>query len=124
MGVEERSCYTADVTRTFPVAGAFTDAQRQVHDLVEKSHRAGLAALAPGKPYSDFHFACMEEIAKGLHDWDLLPVSVDEALSPSASSTAVGWCAVWATTWAWTCMTARTRTTRTTRARCWRKTWC
>ncbi|MGN0128790.1 aminopeptidase P N-terminal domain-containing protein [Glutamicibacter soli] len=83
MGVEERSCYTADVTRTFPVAGAFTDAQRQVHDLVEKSHRAGLAALAPGKPYSDFHFACMEEIAKGLHDWDLLPVSVDEALSPT-----------------------------------------
>ena len=83
MGVEERSCYTADITRTFPVAGAFTDAQHQVHDLVEKSHRAGLAALAPGKPFSDFHFACMEEIANGLHDWDLLPVSVDEALSPT-----------------------------------------
>ncbi|MFJ2618547.1 aminopeptidase P N-terminal domain-containing protein [Glutamicibacter sp. NPDC087344] len=83
MGVEERSCYTADVTRTFPVAGTFTEAQRQVHDLVEKSHRAGLAALAPGKAYSDFHFACMEEIAKGLHDWGLLPVSVDEALSPT-----------------------------------------
>lgn len=83
MGVEERSCYTADVTRTFPVAGSFSEPQRLVHDLVEKSHRAGLATLAPGNSFSDFHFACMEVIAQGLHDWDLLPVSVDEALSPT-----------------------------------------
>lgn len=83
MGVEERSGYTADVTRTFPVSGSFTPAQRQVHDLVEKAHRAGLAALTPGNSFSDFHFACMEVIAGGLHDWGLLPVSVDEALSPA-----------------------------------------
>jgi Xaa-Pro aminopeptidase len=83
MGVEVRSLYTADVTRTFPASGTYSAAQRQVHDLVEKSHRAGLAAVAPGRTFSDFHHACMEVIAEGLHDWGLLPVSVDEALSPT-----------------------------------------
>jgi Xaa-Pro aminopeptidase len=82
MGVERDSGYTADVTRTFPASGRFTSAQRQVHDLVERSHRAGLAAVGPGRPWSDFHVACMEVLAQGLADWGLLNVSVDEALSP------------------------------------------
>jgi Xaa-Pro aminopeptidase len=81
MGVEEKSLYTADVTRTFPASGSFSDAQRRVHDLVERSHRAGLAAVAPGRKFTDFHHASMEVIAQGLADWGLLPVSVDEALS-------------------------------------------
>lgn len=82
MGVEARSGYTADVTRTVPVTGTYSPAQRQVHDLVEKSHRAGLSAVAPGRPWVDFHAACMEVLAAGLSDWGLLGVSVDEALSP------------------------------------------
>ncbi|WP_029150352.1 aminopeptidase P family protein [Microbacterium indicum] len=82
MGVEMRSLYTADVTRTFPASGTFSPAGREAHDLVEKAHRAGLAQIRPGTAYLDFHFAAMEVIATGLHDWGLLPVSVDEALSP------------------------------------------
>lgn len=82
MGVEARSLYTADVTRTIPASGTFTPAQRAVHDLVEKAHRAGLDRIRPGTEYLDFHFASMEVIAQGLSDWGLLPVSVDEALSP------------------------------------------
>lgn len=81
MGVERRTGYTADVTRTFPASGSFSRAQRQVHDLVERSHRAGLAAVGPGRAWSDFHVASMEVLAQGLHDWGLLDVSVDEALS-------------------------------------------
>ncbi|SDS90538.1 aminopeptidase P family protein [Actinoplanes derwentensis] len=83
MGVEARSLYTADVTRTIPVGGGFTPAQRRVHDLVEASHRAGMAQVRPGAQYSDFHFASMEVLAKGLADWGLLGVSVDEALAPA-----------------------------------------
>ncbi|MBT0771557.1 aminopeptidase P N-terminal domain-containing protein [Kineosporia sp. J2-2] len=82
MGVEAHSLYTADVTRTIPVGGVFTETQRAVHDLVEASHRAGMAAVRPGALYSDFHFASMEVLADGLSDWGLLPVSVDEALAP------------------------------------------
>lgn len=81
MGVEARSFYTADVTRTFPVSGTWSTEQRAVHDLVERSHRAGLAAVGPGRAWTDFHTAAMEVIAQGLDDWGLLPVSVDEALS-------------------------------------------
>lgn len=75
------SFYTADVTRTFPIGGTFSGPQRQVYDLVHASHVAGLAAVRPGRPFTDFHFAAMEVIARGLHDWGLLPVSVDEALA-------------------------------------------
>lgn len=81
MGVEARSFYTADVTRTLPASGTFSTAQRQVHDLVEASHRAGLAAVGPGRQFSDFRAASLEVIARGLHDWGMLPVSLDEALS-------------------------------------------
>lgn len=80
-GVEVTTFYTSDVTRTFPVSGSFSPGQKMVHDLVQAAHEAGLEAVGPGRPFSDFHYAAMEVIAQGLHDWDLLPVSVDEALS-------------------------------------------
>lgn len=82
MGVEARSLYTADVTRTLPPTGTFSPEQRAVHELVTAAHRAGLAQIRPGVSYLDFHFAAMEVLARGLHDWGLLPVSVDEALDP------------------------------------------
>ncbi|MFG3341223.1 aminopeptidase P family protein [Glycomyces sp. NPDC048151] len=82
MGVEAKSLYTADVTRTLPAGGTFSPQQREVHDLVEKAHSAGMAQIRPGVEYLDFHYAAMEVIAQGLHDWGLLQVSVDEALSP------------------------------------------
>ncbi|MEO7349855.1 MAG: M24B family metallopeptidase, partial [Terrimesophilobacter sp.] len=81
MGVEVNSYYTADVTRTLPASGTFTPVQRQVHDLVERSHRAGMAAVSPGNKFSDFTVASMQVIAEGLKDWGILKVSVDEALS-------------------------------------------
>lgn len=82
MGVELNSFYTADITRTVPISGQFSPAQQAVHDLVEKAHRAGLAQVGPGRRFSDFFVAIMEVIATGLHDWGLIDVSVDEALSP------------------------------------------
>ena len=81
MGVETRSFYTADVTRTLPAAGRYSPVQRQVHDVVEAAHRAGLDAVRPGRKFTDFHHAAMEVIARRLDDWGLLPVSVDQALS-------------------------------------------
>src|SRR5690606_13632006 len=45
MGVETNAFYTADITRTFPASGTFSETQRAVHDLVERSHRAGLDAV-------------------------------------------------------------------------------
>jgi Xaa-Pro aminopeptidase len=80
-GVEARTLYTADVTRTFPVTGEFTPAQRKVHDLVHASHLAALRTVRPGAEYRDFQAAAMRVLAEGLHDWGVLTVGVDEALS-------------------------------------------
>lgn len=81
MGVEVKSFYTADVTRTLPASGTFSSVQRQVHDLVERAHRAAMEAVTPGNLFSEFTGAAMHVIAQGLRDWDILKVSVAEALS-------------------------------------------
>ncbi|MFI5492208.1 aminopeptidase P family protein [Actinoplanes sp. NPDC051859] len=81
MGVEARSFYTADVTRTVPVSGSFTPLQRQVYDIVHASQQAGMDAIRPGVKFHDVHLTCMRVLAEGLADLGLLPVSVDEAMS-------------------------------------------
>ena len=48
-GVEVDSHYTADITRTFPVNGKFTEAQRKIYMIVYKAQSAGIAAVKPGK---------------------------------------------------------------------------
>jgi Xaa-Pro aminopeptidase len=74
--------YTADITRTFPVGGEFTTAQRDVYDLVHKAHLAALAEVRPGQDFAAFQTTALDVLARGLYEWGLLPVSVDEALSP------------------------------------------
>ena len=81
-GVEVNSLYTADITRTFPTNGKFTDFQRRLYQAVLDSQQAGFEAAKPGATYSDIHHACMRVIAQRLHDWGLLPVDVEESLSP------------------------------------------
>ena len=81
-GVEVDSLYTADITRTFPTNGRFTDFQRRLYEAVLDSQQAGFEAAKVGATYSDIHHACMRVIAERLHEWGLLPVSVEESLSP------------------------------------------
>jgi Xaa-Pro aminopeptidase len=84
MGVEGRNLYTADVTRTLPVDGHFTDLQRELYDLVHAAQEAGIQAVRPGVDFRAPHRAAMEVLAHGLGERGLLPVSVDEALSPDS----------------------------------------
>ncbi len=84
MGVENRSLYTADVTRTLPVDGRFTDLQRELYDLVHAAQEAGIAAAVPGRPFRSIHNAAMEVLAHGLDGMGLLPVSAEEALDPES----------------------------------------
>jgi Xaa-Pro aminopeptidase len=48
-GVEVDSLYTADITRTLPVDGTFTDAQREIYDAVYAAQQAGIAAVRPAR---------------------------------------------------------------------------
>jgi Xaa-Pro aminopeptidase len=83
-GVEVESHYTADITRTFPVNGKFTEAQRKIYMIVYKAQQAGIAAVKPGAKFKDFHNACMVEIAKGAAELGVLPVSVEDSLKPES----------------------------------------
>ncbi|CAI9408565.1 aminopeptidase P family protein [Nocardioides sp. T2.26MG-1] len=84
MGVENRSLYTADVTRTLPVDGRFTDLQRELYELVLAAQDAGIAAVRPGVAFRSTHHAAMEVLAHGLEGMGLLPVSAEEALDPES----------------------------------------
>jgi len=84
MGAEGVNLYTADVTRTIPVDGTFTPLQRDLHTLVYDAQSAGIAAVRPGARFLDPHQAAMRVLVQGLDDLGLLPVSVDEALSPDS----------------------------------------
>lgn len=81
-GVEVSSLYTADITRTFPVSGTFSPLQRKLYETVLQAQQAGFDAAQPGASYSNIHHAVMRVLAEALHDWGLLKVSVEEALSP------------------------------------------
>lgn len=72
-GVEVDSLYTADITRTLPVDGTFSDAQREIYDAVYAAQRAGMAAIKPGAKFSDIHAAAIEVLAERLHGWGVLP---------------------------------------------------
>ena len=82
-GVEIDSLFTADVTRTLPVDGTFTDVQRRVYDAVYAAQCAGIEACRPGNTFKDVHAAAIRVIAQHLFDWGLLPegVGVEETLA-------------------------------------------
>ncbi|GAA3610808.1 aminopeptidase P family protein [Marihabitans asiaticum] len=81
-GVELDTLFTADVTRTLPINGTFSDAQREIYDAVCEAQAAGIAAVRPGAKFSDVHAAAIRVIAEKLHGWGLLPegVSVEDTL--------------------------------------------
>lgn len=81
-GVEADSLYTADITRTLPVDGTFTDDQREVYEAVLEACEAGLAkASEPGARFRDVHDAAVAVLVTHLDRWGVLPCSAEEALS-------------------------------------------
>lgn len=79
-GVEVDSLFTADVTRTLPVAGTFSPDQRRVYEAVLDAADAAFAVVRPGARLADVHEAAMRVLAERLAGWGLLPVDVEEAL--------------------------------------------
>ena len=72
--------YAADITRTFPVNGHFSGAQRDVYQLVLAAQAAAIAAVKPGNPWDAPHRAALEVLAQGLIDLKLLTGTRDEVL--------------------------------------------
>ena len=80
----EVDSYAADITRTFPVNGKFTAAQRDVYQLVLAAQSAAIAEIAPGKAWDAAHEAAVRVLAQGMIDLRLLAGSLDGVIESGA----------------------------------------
>ena len=72
--------YASDITRTFPVNGKFSGAQRDLYQIVLAAQTAAKAATRPGALYNLPHEAAVKVLAQGMLDTGLLTGSLDAAL--------------------------------------------
>lgn len=76
--------YASDMTRTFPVNGRFTSAQREVYELVLAAQDAAFGVIKPGNHFMDPHQAALRVLAQGMLDLKLLQGSLDGVLESQA----------------------------------------
>ncbi len=72
--------YAADITRTFPVGGRFTPAQKDVYEIVLAAQDAAFAATAPGRHFMEAHDAAVRVLTQGLVDLKLLTGDLDNLI--------------------------------------------
>ena len=72
--------YATDITRTFPVNGKFSAAQKDVYEMVLAAQAAAIAAARPGAHWNEPHDAALRVLAQGLIDLKLCGGSVDAVL--------------------------------------------
>ena len=62
----EYDCYASDVTRTFPVNGRFSVAQKALYDVVLAAQEAAIQQVQPGKDWNAPHAAAIRVLTRGL----------------------------------------------------------
>lgn len=76
--------YASDVSRTFPVAAAFSPLQRELYELVLAAQREAIAAVRPGVEYKQLHLRAAATIAQGLVDAGILRGAPDDLVAQDA----------------------------------------
>jgi Xaa-Pro aminopeptidase len=76
--------YAADITRTFPVAGAFSPNQRALYDIVLAANEAAIAQCRPGVPFNAPHDAAISTMIEGLLTLGLLEGTVNQIIHSGA----------------------------------------
>lgn len=76
--------YASDITRTFPVNGKFSAAQRAVYGLVLKAQLAAIAVIRPGIPWSLIHETSVRVLTEGLVELGILKGRVADLLVKEA----------------------------------------
>jgi Xaa-Pro aminopeptidase len=72
--------YASDLTRTFPVNGRFSAAQREVYEIVLASQRAALEQVRAGNGWNDPHDAAVKVLAQGLLELKLVAGPLEAVL--------------------------------------------
>jgi Xaa-Pro aminopeptidase len=76
----EIDCYASDITRTFPVNGRFSDAQRALYELVLEAQLAAIDKVRAGNHWNDPHQAAVRVLTKGLIKLGILRGTLGRAL--------------------------------------------
>ncbi|EOC1324547.1 Xaa-Pro aminopeptidase [Cronobacter dublinensis] len=82
-GCEYRG-YAGDITRTFPVNGKFTPAQRAVYDIVLESLETALRLFRPGTSIQDVTGDVIRVMVKGLIGLGILQGDVEQLVADNA----------------------------------------
>ncbi len=72
--------YASDITRTFPIGGRFSAAQRDVYEIVLSAQAAAIAKVQPGCHWNEPHDAAVRVLAQGMLDLKLLDGTLDGVL--------------------------------------------
>ncbi|OGT65129.1 MAG: Xaa-Pro aminopeptidase [Gammaproteobacteria bacterium RIFCSPLOWO2_01_FULL_47_190] len=68
----EYNGYASDISRTFPVNGKFSSAQREVYELVLKAQSAAIGKIKPGNHWNEPHEAAIEVLTAGMVELGIL----------------------------------------------------
>jgi len=77
----EYEWYTADVTRTFPVSGEFTEPQAALYEVCLAAQKAAIEAVRPGVTIDALHDLTVRKLTEGFVALGLLSGSVEERLA-------------------------------------------
>jgi Xaa-Pro aminopeptidase len=80
----EFSGYAADITRTFPVNGRFSPAQKEAYEIVLAAQAAAIAEVKPGNTWNAPHDAAVRVLVQGMKDLKLLKGRVDDLIESGA----------------------------------------
>ncbi len=73
--------YASDITRTFPVNGKFSAAQKDVYEIVLASQAAAIAQVRVGQHWNAPHEAALRVLAQGFIDLKLCSGTLDAVLA-------------------------------------------
>ena len=80
----EYGCYAGDITRTFPVNGRFTGAQKAVYEIVLEANKQAIAAIAPNVLWQEVSDVALKVLVTGLVDLKLLHGNVEDNIANQA----------------------------------------
>lgn len=72
--------YASDITRTFPVNGKFSAAQKDLYELVLASQAAAIDKVRPGSHWNEPHEAALDVLIRGFIDFGLCKGSPESVL--------------------------------------------
>lgn len=76
----ELNGYASDITRTFPVNGKFSAAQKDLYELVLASQAAAIEKIRPGSHWNEPHEAALDVLIRGFIDFGLCKGSPESVL--------------------------------------------